>query len=234
MRTRLVEDGMVCFSLLASIEWRNPVDRVPDRVFVEVNGSGTKMLDAFAISRMQDERTLTWHGTGAELHGKALMELAISQHRANFDLWHEEDKARDPHATDAEIASVKHAIDRLNQQRNDLVEEMDNSLLALAGEQNAKAPLHSETPGMMIDRLSILALKVYHTREEAQRKTATEAHRARNAARLAVLEEQRQDLAGCLNALWAEVKAGTRRFKLYRQMKMYNDPELNPVMYGNR
>lgn len=192
------------------------------------------MLDAFAISGMQDERTLAWHGTESELRAEGLMELAISQHRANFDLWHEEDKARDPHATDAEIAAVKHAIDRLNQRRNDLVEKIDESLLALAGAQNAKAPLHSETPGMMIDRLSILALKIYHTREEAQRATATEAHRVKNAARLAVLEEQRRDLAGCLNALWLEVKAGTRRFKLYRQMKMYNDPELNPVMYGGR
>jgi len=87
---------------------------------------------------------------------------------------------------------------------------------------------------MMIDRLSILALKIYHTREETLRETATEAHRSRNTARLAVLEEQRRDLAGCLDALWAEVTAGTRRFKLYRQMKMYNDPELNPMVYGRR
>jgi hypothetical protein len=222
------------FSLLASIKWRNPVESLPDRVFVEVNGSEIGMLDAFLITRIQDERTLTWHGADEELHAQGLMALAISQHRANFDLWHEEDKARDPHATDAEIAAVKHAIDRLNQQRNDLVEKMDNSLLALAGEQNPEAPLHSETPGMMIDRLSILALKIYHTREETLRETATEAHRSRNTARLAVLEEQRRDLAGCLDALWAEVTAGTRRFKLYRQMKMYNDPELNPMVYGRR
>lgn len=84
---------------------------------------------------------------------------------------------------------------------------------------------------MMIDRLSILNLKIYHTDEEARRMTATEAHRKKSAARLVVLEEQRRDLAGCLDALWAEVQAGTRRFKLYRQMKMYNDPELNPVVY---
>jgi hypothetical protein len=193
-----------------------------------------KMLDAFLITGMQDERTQSWHGTGPELHADGLMELALSQHRANFDLWHEEDKARDPHATNAEIAAVKHAIDRLNQQRNDLVEKIDESLLVLAGEQNPGAPLHSETPGMMIDRLSILALKIYHTREEAQRETATEVHRARNAARLTVLEEQRRDLAECLNDLWNEVTAGTRRFKLYRQMKMYNDPELNPMVYGRR
>jgi hypothetical protein len=119
----------------------------------------------------------------------------------------------------------------LNQQRNDLVEKLDTLLLELAGEQNLTAPLHSETPGLMIDRLSILALKLYHTGEETRRESATEAHRRKNEARLAVLEEQRDDLAGGLDALWAEVIAGTRRFKLYRQMKMYNDPDLNPVMY---
>ncbi len=192
------------------------------------------MLDAFAIAGMQDERTAALHGADEELRAEGLMELAAAQHRENFDLWHEEDKARDPGATDAEIAGVKRAIDRLNQRRNDLVEKIDESLLASAGEQNPRAPLHSETPGLMIDRMSILALKIYHTREEAHRETATEAHRAKNTARLAVLEEQRDDLAGCLDALWTEVSAGTRRFKLYRQMKMYNDPELNPVMYGRR
>lgn len=160
------------------------------------------------------------------------MGLAEAQHRANFDLWHEEDKARDPGASDAEIAAVKHAIDRLNQLRNDLVEKLDGMLLTLAGEQNPGAPLNSETPGLMIDRLSILALKIHHTEEETHRESATEAHRQKNTARLAVLKEQRSDLAGCLDTLWSEVRAGTRRFKLYRQMKMYNDPELNPKMYG--
>ena len=85
---------------------------------------------------------------------------------------------------------------------------------------------------MMVDRLSILALKIYHTREEAHRTSATEEHRLRNAGRLALLEEQRDDLAGCLDALWTEVLQGRRRFKLYRQLKMYNDPELNPAVYG--
>jgi hypothetical protein len=99
-------------------------------------------------------------------------------------------------------------------------------------EQDAEAPLHSETPGLMIDRLSILALKVYHTSEETRRASATETHRLWNVDRLALLEEQREDLAACLDALWAEVLKGTRRFKLYRQMKMYNDPELNPAVYG--
>jgi hypothetical protein len=190
------------------------------------------MLAAFSITEMQDERTSSWHGIEDETKAEGLMELAVAQHRANFDLWHEEDKARDPEASDAEIAKVKHAIDGLNQRRNDLVEKIDELLLTSAGKQNPAAPLHSETPGMMIDRLSILTLKIYHTREEAGRMTATEAHRKKNAARLVVLEEQRSDLAHCLDDLWREVLTGTRRFKLYRQMKMYNDPELNPVVYG--
>jgi Protein of unknown function (DUF4254) len=136
-----------------------------------------------------------------------------------------------PEAPDAEIARVKKAIDVLNQRRNDLVEKMDMWLIERL-EQDPVAPLHSETPGLMVDRLSILALKIYHTREEAHRVSATEGHRLRNVDRLTLLEEQRKDLAECLDALWAEVLQGTRRFKLYRQLKMYNDPELNPAVYG--
>ena len=191
------------------------------------------MPTAQSTIRIHDEATRLWHledtfSSGAE----PLAQLMLAQHRANFDLWHEEDKARDPAASDAELARVKHAIDRLNQQRNDLVEQIDLHLLEAAGAQNPDAPLHSETPGLMIDRLSILALKIYHTREEAHRASATEQHRQRNQDRLALLEEQRADLAGCLDMLWNDVQHGRRRFKLYRQLKMYNDPELNPAVYG--
>ena len=198
------------------------------------------MLDALLITRMQDEMTQALHETVQETEGDfsiavnvdGLMAIATAQHSANFDLWHEEDKARSPEATDADIAEVKHAIDRLNQRRNDLVEKIDLWLLERL-EQNEHAPLHSETPGLMIDRLSILALKIYHTQEE-HRETASEAHRQRNADRLALLKEQRSDLAGCLDALRGQILEGTRRFKLYRQLKMYNDPELNPAVYGRK
>jgi Protein of unknown function (DUF4254) len=195
------------------------------------------MLDALLITRMQDEMMAALHETEDQLEiettADGLMALAMEQHRANFELWHEEDKARVLGVPDAEIVRVKRAIDALNQRRNDLVEKMDLWLIERL-EQDAAAPLHSETPGLMIDRLSILALKIYHTREEAHRASATEGHRLRNAERLALLAEQREDLAGCLDALWAEVLKGVRRFKLYRQMKMYNDPELNPAVYGRR
>ena len=193
------------------------------------------MLDALLIARMQDEMTAALHLNEGELEMEAsadgLMALAMAQHQANFELWHEEDKARAPGVADAEIARVKRAIDVLNQRRNDLVEKMDVWLMERLV-QNDAAPLHSETPGLMVDRLSILALKIYHTNEESHRASATEGHRLKNRERLMLLKEQRDDLAGCLDVLWVEVLGGTRRFKLYRQMKMYNDPELNPAIYG--
>ena len=162
------------------------------------------------------------------------MERVARQHRANFDLWHIEDEARTPGATDAALADVKRRIDSTNQLRNDLAEELDRALmdwLAPQGLPNAAAALHSESPGLMIDRLSIQALKIYHTREETERGDAPSGHGERNRDRLAVLLEQRTDLAACLDALWRETLAGMRRFKLYRQLKMYNDPSLNPAIY---
>ena len=213
------------------------------------------MIDAHRIIRDHDGATILWHDHASHFAGQSapllydlagalaedsllppddLMTTILAQHRANFELWHQEDLARDLSATAENIATVKHAIDRLNQDRNDLVEKIDQTLLCSLPEQKLTAPLNSEPPGLIIDRLSILALKIYHTREEADRETATdiEAHRVRNLHRLAVLEEQRTDLADCLDALWRQILAGQRRFKLYRQMKMYNDPQLNPVLYG--
>ena len=190
------------------------------------------MIDAHQITRLHDMATAQWHENSEEIVAKGLLCFVLDQHRANFDLWHEEDRARDKSATAEHIARVKRAIDYLNQRRNDLVEKIDQTLLGHISQQNMSAPLHSETPGLIIDRLSIIALKIYHTGEEAHRQTATEAHRGRNLDRLAVLHEQRDDLAQCLDALWQQILAGERRFKLYRQMKMYNDPELNPVLYN--
>lgn len=167
---------------------------------------------------------------------EAWLRLVARQHHANFDLWHIEDEARRPGATDAELAAVKRRIDLTNQLRNDLVEDLDKMLLGWLGKRglpNATAPLHSETPGLIIDRLSILSLKIFHTREEAERSHAPEGHGERNHERLAILEKQRRDLAGCLADLWKEIMDGKRRFELYKQLKMYNDPALNPAIYSD-
>lgn len=166
------------------------------------------------------------------------VEAAIGrEHLVNIRLWHEEDEARRPDVGDEVIAAVKRRIDALNQERNDLIETIDEGLVRVideAGGMDATAPLHSETPGAIVDRLSILALKIYHMREESEREDASPEHRERCAVRLAVLEEQRDDLARCLGRLLDEIRAGERRFRLYRQFKMYNDPETNPAVRGAR
>jgi len=197
------------------------------------------MLSADSITSLHDRLTSLWHAEpeADPPQTDPFLVLVARHHRANFDLWHIEDEARRPGATDAEIADVKRRIDRTNQLRNDVAEQLDETLLQhLAGRNlpTPVAPLHSESPGLMVDRLSILALKIYHTREETLRSDAPTAHRERNRSRLSILEEQRADLAACLDRLWAETLAGARRFKLYRQLKMYNDPFLNPAIYGER
>ncbi len=190
------------------------------------------MIEAGAIVELHDGWNAAGHGDRkAVVQPKSsLEEIILLQHQANFDLWHEEDRARDPDAPPATIAAVKHSIDALNQSRNDLVEQIDAALYQAAA-QNPTAVLHSETPGLIIDRLSIISLKIFHSREESRRQDASESHRQRNQERSDLLTEQRDDLAGALNELWRAVLAGERRFKLYKQMKMYNDPSLNPVLY---
>jgi Protein of unknown function (DUF4254) len=194
-------------------------------------------LDVRAIVQLLDDLTRRWHSTEPRVGQEGSFEVLVEAlHAANFTLWHAEDDARRPSANDAAIASVKRQIDRVNQVRNDVAEKIDTRLLAAVAEVDIPqgGEQHSETPGMMLDRLSILSLKLFHTQEELDRSGAPAGHRERNAARLAILEEQREDLARCLEQLWLQVCAGQRYFKQYRQLKMYNDPELNPVLYGKQ
>ena len=196
------------------------------------------MLSADAIVKLHDDSTAAWHAASSSASDSAISDPWLArvarQHRANFDLWHIEDEARTPGATDAQLAGVKRRIDQTNQLRNDLAEDLDRALLDWLAPQRLPAEaaeLHSESPGLIIDRLSILALKIYHTREESERADSLPGHGERNRSRLAILSEQRADLASCLDVLWRATLDGTRRFKLYRQLKMYNDPTLNPAIY---
>lgn len=159
-----------------------------------------------------------------------------TNHRCNRSLWDEEDQARRRDVPDSAIATNKRNIDVFNQRRNDAIEKIDESLLALLPGQarSESVRLNSETAGAMIDRLSILALKTFHMRIQTERRDAGKEHLETSRARLARLAEQRADLAGCLDSLLADCLAGRARFKVYRQFKMYNDPAFNPYLYGKK
>lgn len=168
-----------------------------------------RLLDARSLTALHDAWTEEWHRRPPPVVPVENFAAAVrAQHAANFELWHLEDEARAPQASDARIAEVKRGIDRVNQHRNDLMERCDSLLLEALephGLPAVNSPLHSETPGLIVDRLSILALKIFHTREETRRSNAPEEHLARNRERLTLLAEQRGDLAECLEQLWAEV-----------------------------
>ena len=161
--------------------------------------------------------------------------LVSTQHQVNFELWHQEDLARDPDVSDSKIEGVKRAIDVLNQRRNDLIEQLDQFLVNVLSRENVnttdQTELNSETPGSMIDRLSINALKIYHMNEEIQREDVAESHRKQCFGQLSVLQEQREELGQCLDKLLVDLSTGKKRLKVYQQMKMYNDESLNPVLY---
>jgi hypothetical protein len=197
----------------------------------------TFSLNALKVVLLHDRCTVAWHHeTPAVLPSLSGLERVVTeQHLANFELWHAEDAARTPQASDQEIARTKRFIDAANQRRNDLTEQCDGMLLEFLSRQNLPASeteLHSESPGLILDRLSILSLKLFHTREEIDRPGAPSGHSERNVERLRILTEQREDLAAALDRLWQQVLNGRRSFKLYRQLKMYNDPALNPAVYG--
>ena len=177
-------------------------------------------------------------------HPGALWTWVQANHRFNGLLWAEEDLARRQTVPDAEIAANKRAIDRFNQARNDATERVDELLLVALGlvdEASARtdaplstvppgARLNSETAGSIVDRMSIMALKVHAMRWQAGRDDVDDEHRASSRVKLERLRQQRQDLGDCLDALMADALAGRAYFKVYRQFKMYNDPRMNPAL----
>ena len=157
-------------------------------------------------------------------------------HRYNNLLWDEEDLARRQHVPDSEIAANKRAIDGYNQRRNDAIENIDSTLLLRLTQikPEATAWLNSETAGSIIDRLSIVSLKIFHMQLQTLRKEVTQTHIETCQQKLERLTEQCHDLQRCLDALLTAASTGQAYFKIYRQFKMYNDPTLNPYLYQNK
>jgi len=147
--------------------------------------------------------------------------------------WHLEDIIRDPHIDPADALGLKRRIDRSNQDRTDLVEEIDSYFRHQYSmvKPLPDARLNTESPAWAVDRLSILALKIWHMQEQTNRKDADAEHIARCQAKLDVLKEQQADLSTAIDQLLEDIEAGRKYMKVYRQMKMYNDPSTNPILY---
>lgn len=150
--------------------------------------------------------------------------------------WHLEDIIRDPHIDPTDALILKRRIDKSNQDRTDLVERIDSYFLSLYGAVKTlpDATINTESPAWAVDRLSILALKIYHMREQVERTDASPEHRQLCQQKLDVLLEQQKDLSTAIDQLIDDIAAGRKYMKVYKQMKMYNDPSTNPVLYGKK
>jgi len=165
----------------------------------------------------------------------SMQELLYSKNWIDTVQWHLEDIIRNPNIEPVNALEIKRRIDASNQKRTDLVEQIDDAVLSLfkGVKLQSYARLNTESPAWAIDRFSILALKLYHMQVEASRENNSEALQAKNQMKLSVLQEQEQDLSTAIDHLIEDLAMGRRISKVYRQMKMYNDPELNPILYKN-
>ncbi len=150
--------------------------------------------------------------------------------------WHFEDLIREPKIDPKGGMELKRRIDRSNQKRTDMVEQIDDWFLDLFKNVTASknAALNTESPAWVVDRLSILSLKIYHMEEQANRSNVDEEHLQKSQARLTILLEQKEDLTAAFGQLLEEYKSGTKSMKVYRQMKLYNDPNTNPALYSKK
>lgn len=216
---------------------------------------GQALLNALAESfAAQTQSVEAWHKSApkdgysppqaSDITLKTLKDTILGQHYMNFKLWHIEDEVRRRDVSTEVIAQCKRDIDACNQARNDRMEAVDFCLLSLlrpllpdpaidSRTGAARTRYNTEPPGLAVDRLSILALKIYHMREQARRPDADAAHREACRKKLEVLLEQRQDISQALLDLISEYLSGNKQPKLYFQFKMYNDPALNPAVYKN-
>lgn len=193
-----------------------------------------EQIDVNEIITLQYDLTRKWHEQAVQWGNAAFYSLVAANHGYNFQLWHEEDKARRDDKGYEYVYHAKRNIDELNQLRNDMIERIDQWIIKNYPPMKEDCPANSETPGMIIDRLSILALKEYHMLEQAQRTDAEEHHLQICRQKSHVIQLQLTQLATALTELLDEIAQQKRRFNVYHQFKMYNDPNLNPQLYKNR
>ena len=193
------------------------------------------MLDVKRVNQLHNETVDRWHHQAIDNPYDGVWSIICKQHSFNFLLWHEEDIARSKDVSDERIAQVKRAIDGYNQQRNDWIEKVDDWLTGYLVESRispaTNARLNTETPGSVIDRLSIQSLRIYHLREQLERSDVDQQHLESVQQKIAKCLLQQQDLSNSLQELIEDIAAGRKRHQTYRQFKMYNDPTLNPALY---
>lgn len=184
------------------------------------------------ITRIHGDGIQAWLASQVQIKQEGLLKFIEENHAFNFQLWHAEDRARREDMGHSFVYEAKRAIDSFNQQRNNRMEAIDewlaNAIILSVAED---CPVHSETPGMIIDRLSILSLKSHYMAVQTTRANTDEAHRQLCQQKLHVLHAQHSQLTQCLQNLLQDLYQQTRTFRRYHQFKMYNDPNLNPELY---
>ena len=191
------------------------------------------MISIEQILKIQNQKVIDWHVNLITVETELPWMFIEENMKWNFMLWHEEDIARIKDIDPLRIVEAKRNIDQYNQARNNAMEKIDEWILSFL-ESNRIKPgekMHSETPGMMIDRLAIMALKKYHMDEETQRKDVDQSHIEKCSSKVLVLNEQINDLSNALKLVISDLLESRLQFKVYRQFKMYNDPSLNPELY---
>lgn len=190
-----------------------------------------KKIPIDIIIDLQKQSTIDWHTSKPQVIYEELLGFVQANHMKNFLLWHEEDRARRDDLGYEHVYRAKRAIDQHNQERNNFMERIDEFIYNLLPRMPLSCPIHTETPGMIIDRLSIMALKEYHLEEETLRTDSSDFHRERCVHRLSIITEQLNDLKNNFQDFMDQAFCGQRTFRVYYQLKMYNDPSLNPELY---
>lgn len=187
------------------------------------------------ITHLHRNCIVQWKASGIVHQHNEFYRLVEENHAFNYQLWHAEDRARRDDQGYEFVYQAKREIDRFNQLRNNRMEAMDEWLFnQLQPANHTLCPVHSESPGMIIDRLSILSLKFYHMNLQTQREDVTEDHRKNCTHKVAIIHQQLEQLTQCFKELLGDIAAQRRTFRIYHQFKMYNDPNLNPELYSHQ